>query len=122
METTPKATFRSVDDYIASQPEASRDTLRCLRDTIRKALPSAQEVISYNMPTYKWHGSTLLQFAAWKGHYSLYGASGPILQAFKDDLRGYKIDKGTIRFPLDEPVPEKLIARIAKFRLQERSR
>lgn len=111
-----------MDEYIASQPEGSQKTLQRLRDTIRKAIPNAQEVMSYNMPTYTWQGSSVLQFAAWKGHYSLYGSTGPILQAFADDLRGYKIDKGTIRFPLDEPVPEKLIARIAKYRLQELSR
>ncbi len=71
------------------------------------------------MPAYKWQGTTLLHFAVWKSHYSLYAASESILRAFENDLRGYKIEKGTIRFPLDEPVPEKLIARIAKFRLEE---
>lgn len=115
----PKTAFTSVDEYIASQPEAAQGTLRRLRDAIRKALPRAAEVISYNMPTYKWQGASLLHFAVWKSHYSLYAASESILRAFENDLRGYEIEKGTIRFPLDEPVPEKLIARIAKFRLEE---
>lgn len=110
------AAFASVDDYIDAQPKFAQETLRCVRKTIRAALPRADEVISYNMPTYKINGRTIVQFAGWSGHYALYAASAPIVQEFKNDLQSYKVNKGTIQFPLDQPVPEKLIERIAKFR------
>jgi uncharacterized protein YdhG (YjbR/CyaY superfamily) len=115
----PNAHFRSVDEYIASQPKALQKALRRVRKSIVKALPSADEVISYNMPTYKLHDAAVLHFAAWTGHYSLYAASESIMRVFSNELRPYQIDKGTIRFPFGEPVPENLIDRIAKFRARE---
>lgn len=90
-----------------------------MRTAIRQALPDADEVISYNMPTYKMHGVTLLHFAASKAHYALYLSTKPIEAAFKDELRNCDIDKGTIRFSFAEPVPQTLIKRIAKFRAQQ---
>ena len=90
-----------------------------MRSTIRKAVPGAEEVISYKMPAYKLHGGPVLYFAGWRQHYSLYPATDHIVAAFKDDLAPYEVDKGTIRFPLSEPVPVKLIERIAKFRAKE---
>ena len=111
--------MKAVDQYIAAQPEAVQETLGLVRSTIRKAVPEAQEVISYKMPTYMLHGDRLLYFAAWKQHYSIYAATKPVVAAFQDQLAPYKIDKGTIRFPLSEPVPVKLIERIAKFRAKE---
>ncbi len=102
--------FQSVDDYIASQPEAARAVLQRVRAAIRKAVPAAEETISYNMPAYKLHGEAMLYFAGWKRHYSLYPATARVLAAFKDELAAYEIDKSTIRFPLSEPVPAKLIA------------
>jgi uncharacterized protein YdhG (YjbR/CyaY superfamily) len=114
-----KANFLNVDDYIAAQPEATQIVLERLRRAIRKALPRAQEVISYKMPAYKLNGSTVLFFAGWKEHYSLYPAGKRLVGAFKDELAPYEISKGAIRFPLSEPVPGKLIERIAKFRSKE---
>jgi uncharacterized protein YdhG (YjbR/CyaY superfamily) len=114
-----KVSFESVDDYIASQPEAFRGILRRVRAAIRKAVPEAEEVISYQMPTYTLNGNRLLCFAAWKSHYSLYAATGPVVAAFGEELAPYRVDKGTIRFTLSEPVPEGLIARIARFRAEE---
>jgi len=114
-----KTDFKSVDEYIASQPEAVQDVLKRVRSTIRKAVPGAEEMISYKIPTYKLHGDPVLYFAGWKKHYSLYPASGHLVAAFKDDLAPYEVNKGTIRFPLSEPVPIKLIGRIAKFRAKE---
>ena len=111
--------FRSVDEYIASQPEAAQGLLERVRSTIRKAVPGAEEAISYKMPTYKLHGVPMLGFAGWRQHYSLYGATGHLVAAFKDDLAPYEVDKGTVRFPLSEPVPVKLIGQIAKFRAKE---
>jgi uncharacterized protein YdhG (YjbR/CyaY superfamily) len=109
----------SVDEYIASQPEAVQGVLKRVRSAIRKAVPGAEEAISYQIPTYKLDGAAVLYFAGWKRHYSLYPASGHLVTAFKDDLAPYQISKGTIRFPLSEPVPVKLIERIAKFRAKE---
>jgi uncharacterized protein YdhG (YjbR/CyaY superfamily) len=111
--------FKSVDEYIASQPEAVRPILERVRRAIRDTVPAAGEVISYNLPTYKLGGEPVLYFAAWKRHYSLYPASGRLVAEFKDQLAPYEIGKGTIRFPLSQPVPESLIARIARFRAKE---
>jgi uncharacterized protein YdhG (YjbR/CyaY superfamily) len=115
----PGADFKSVSEYIASQPEAVRPILRRVRSAIRQAVPRAEEVISYKIPTYRLHGNPVLHFAAWKQHYSLYPASDPVLVAFKDALAAYQIKARTIRFPLSQPVPVKLIASIAKVRAKE---
>jgi uncharacterized protein YdhG (YjbR/CyaY superfamily) len=114
-----KTNFKSVDQYIAAQPDAVQGVLDLVRSTIRKAVPDAEETISYNMPAYKLHGDAILYFAGWKQHYSLYPVNDRLVAALKDDLRSYKISKGTIRFPLSEPVSVKLIERIAKFRAKE---
>ncbi len=111
--------FKSVDDYIAAQPEAVQGILRRVRNAIRKAAPGASEVISYRMPAYILHGHRLLYFAVWKRHYSIYAATKQVVAAFQAELAAYKIDKGTIRFPLSEPVPVKLIERITKFRAKD---
>jgi len=114
-----KTDFKSVDEYIASQPDAVQAILRLVRSAIRKAMPGADEVISYEIPTYKLNGRAMLHFAGWKQHYSLYPAGERLVAAFKDELASYTVDKGTIRFPLSQPVPVKLIERIAKFRAQQ---
>jgi uncharacterized protein YdhG (YjbR/CyaY superfamily) len=114
-----KTDFTSVDEYIASQPEAVQGLLKRVRSTLRKAVPGAEEVISYKIPTYRLPGGPVLYFAGWKRHYSLYPATDHVVAAFKDDLASYEVDKGTIRFPFSEPVPVKLIERIAKFRAKE---
>jgi uncharacterized protein YdhG (YjbR/CyaY superfamily) len=114
-----KTDFKSVDEYIAAQPEAVQDVLKSVRHTIRKAVPVAQEQISYKIPTYKVHGDRLLYFAAWRRHYSLYPATGRVLAAFKSELAAYEVNQSTVRFPISEPVPVQLIERIAKFRAKE---
>ena len=114
-----KTDFKSVDEYIASYPEDVQAILQRVRRTIRKAVPSAEESISYQIPTYKVRGERVLYFAGWKQHFSLYPATDLLVEAFKDDLAPYTIRKGTIRFPLSRPVPVKLIERIAKFRAKE---
>lgn len=114
-----KTDFKTVDEYIAAQPEAAQVVLRRVRSTIRKALPGAEEVISYKIPAYRLRGGIVLYFAGWKRHYSLYPAGQRLVGAFKDELAPYKVSKGTIRFPLSEPAPVKLIERIAKFRAKE---
>jgi uncharacterized protein YdhG (YjbR/CyaY superfamily) len=111
-QTAPK----SVDEYIAGQPETVRPTLEKVRAAIRKAVPDAVECIGYGIPGYKLHGKPMLYFAGFKEHYSLFAASGTFFAALEDELRGYIRRKGTVQFPLSKPVPVKLITRIAKLR------
>jgi uncharacterized protein YdhG (YjbR/CyaY superfamily) len=115
----PTTDFKSVPEYIAAQPKAAQDSLERVRSSIRKAVPSAEESISYKIPTYKLHGRRILYFAGWRKFYSIYPATDTVLAAFKTDLAPYEINKHTIRFPLSQPVPVKLIERIAKFRAKE---
>jgi len=114
-----KTNFKSVDEYIASQPQAAQDALQRVRSAIRRGVPGAEEVISYQIPAYKLHGVRVLFFAGWKTHYSLYPASAGLVAAFKDELAPYEVSKGTIRFPLSKPVLAKLVERIAKYRAKE---
>jgi uncharacterized protein YdhG (YjbR/CyaY superfamily) len=111
--------FETVDEYIASQPKPARRVLKRVRSIIRKAMPRAEEVISYQIPAYKLHGGGVLYFAGWKQHYSLYPAGDRLVKEFKEELAPYEVSKGTIRFPLSDPVPAKLIEGIAKFRAKE---
>ena len=90
-----------------------------MRSAIRKIVPEAEELISYKMPAYKLHGMRLLFFAGWRQHYSIYPATEGVIAAFKRELAPYKVNKGTIQFPLSEPVPVDLIERIANFRARE---
>jgi uncharacterized protein YdhG (YjbR/CyaY superfamily) len=114
-----KTDFKSVDEYVASQPDGVQTVLNRVRSTIRTAVPGAEETISYKIPAYKLNGDRVLFFAGWKRHYSLYPATKRFIKAFRADLALYEVSKGTIRFPLSEPVPVKLIGRIAKFRAKE---
>jgi uncharacterized protein YdhG (YjbR/CyaY superfamily) len=114
-----KSSFKSVDEYIALQPETVQALLKRVRNTIRKALPEADETISYQIPAYKLPAGPVLYFAGWKHHYSLYPATARLVAEFQNELAPYQINKGTIRFPLSAPVPVKLIERIAKFRAKE---
>jgi uncharacterized protein YdhG (YjbR/CyaY superfamily) len=115
-----KTDFKSINQYIAAQPKAAQSVLRRVRSTIRKAVPGAEEAISYQIPAFKLGGRTMLYFAGWKEHYSLYPANARLVAAFKDGLAPYEVNnKGTIRFPLSEPIPVKLIEGIAKFRAKE---
>jgi len=111
--------FESVDDYLASLPDATQEILQRVRSVIRKAVPDAEEVISYQIPTYKLNGRAAIYFAGFKEHFSLYPATRTLVEAFPDELAGRVVSKGTIRFSLSEPVPVKLIERIAKFRAKE---
>ena len=88
-----KTNFKSVDEYIASQPKAARGVLKRVRSTIRKAVPSAAEVISYQIPTYKLNGRAVLYFAGWRRHFSLYPANDQVVAAFKDASGGSRADR-----------------------------
>ena len=107
---------KSVDEYLSTQPEAVRPKLEQVRAAIRAAVPEASEVIGYRMPGYKLHGKPMLYFAGFKEHYSLFAASGSFFATLEGELKGYELRKGTIHFPLDKPVPVKLISWIAKLR------
>jgi len=111
--------FKTVDEYLAAQPEPARRILGQVRGAIRAALPGAEEMISYQMPAYKLGGTAVLYFAGWKKHFSLYPASEGLVRALKEELAPYVVEKGTIRFPLAEPVPVELIERIARVRAKE---
>ena len=111
-----KSDPKTVDEYLAAQPEAQRLKLEQVRAAIRKAVPEAVEVIGYRMPGYKLHGKPLLYFAGFQEHYSLFAASGTFFAELAEELRGFELRKGTVHFPLGKPVPVKLITRIAKLR------
>jgi uncharacterized protein YdhG (YjbR/CyaY superfamily) len=113
------ANFKSVDEYIASHTGAVQRVLKRVRSAVRKAVPGAEEMLSYKIPTYKLNGRPVLYFAGWRQHYSIYPSNNHLVAAFKDELAPYEVSKGTIRFPLSEPVPVKLIESIARFRAKE---
>ncbi len=115
-----KTDFQHVDDYLASLPEEVRSALQKAREAIRKAVPSGEEVISYQMPAFKVPGATaFLYLGGWKKHYSLYPATDGLVARFGKELAGIEVEKGTIRFPYNQPVPVRLIAAIAKYRAAE---
>jgi uncharacterized protein YdhG (YjbR/CyaY superfamily) len=116
MRAMKRSVPKSVDEYIAAQPEAVRPKLEQVRAAIRRTVPEAEEGIGYRMPGYKLLGKPMLYFAGFKEHYSLFAASGTFFAALEDELRGYELRKGTVHFPLTKPVPVKLIRLIAKLR------
>ena len=112
-----KAGVVSIDEYISSCPKDIQKILQELRGTIRAAAPGAQEKISYQMPTFYLNGN-LVHFAAHSHHIGFYPTPSGIV-AFKDELAKYQSSKGAVQFPIDEPLPLKLIGRIVKFRVAE---
>jgi uncharacterized protein YdhG (YjbR/CyaY superfamily) len=112
-----KADFTTIDEYIAMFPEDVQKLLQQMRATIKAAAPDATEKISYQMPTFFLYGN-LVHFAAFKSHIGFYPAPRG-LEAFKDELSMYKGSKGTVQFPLDKPLPVKLITKIVQFRADE---
>ena len=120
MSAMSRTKSTSVVDYIAAQPKASQRVLRSVRAVIRKALPEAEEVISYGIPAYRLHGYVALYFAGWRAHYSLYPVNARLVASLRPGTASFEVnDKGTIRFPLAEPVPERLITAIAKAKAKE---
>ena len=113
-----KVNFGSIDDYVATFPEDVQKIMKQLRRTIKAAAPQAEEKISYNMPTFTLNGTYLVYFAGWKNHIAFYGAPRGNAE-FKEDLSAYESGQGTLKFPLDKPIPLKLITKIIKFRVIE---
>ena len=106
-----------MDDYISGFPPGPRRLLEEMRATIRAAAPGATERISYQMPAFDLNG-ILVWYAGFSGHVGLY-PKGSAVQAFKEELKPYKTSKGTIQFPLDQPLPTDLVRRIVEFRVTE---
>jgi uncharacterized protein YdhG (YjbR/CyaY superfamily) len=118
METsTSTAGFHSIDEYIATFPAEIQALLESVRATIRAAAPEAEEKISYQMPTFVLNGN-LVHFAAFKQHIGLYPAPSGI-EAFQQELAPYKGAKGSIRFPISQPLPLELISAIVQYRVAE---
>lgn len=109
--------FTKVSEYFAAQPSHIQALLQQVRTTIANAAPGAEEVISYGMPAFRLHGM-LVFYAAAKKHIGFYPTPAGI-EAFREELAGYKTSKGAIQFPLDEPLPLALIAKIVQFRVKE---
>lgn len=109
--------IKDIDDYVSLYPDNVKLMLEKIRQTIRKAAPKAEEVISYHMPAFKYHG-VLVYFAAYKNHIGFYPTSSGI-EAFKNELSTYKGAKGSVQFPLAGSIPLSLISKIVKFRVKE---
>ena len=103
--------YANVDDYIAAQSAAAQPRLRELRAIFRAAVPDAAEVISYGMPTYKYRGGSV-HFGAAKRHCAIYGSAAHQLA---HELRGYVGEKGTVRFPLNQPIPQDLVHKLVRM-------
>ena len=114
-----KTDFKSVDDYLASLPASTQQVLAQVRAAIRSALPEADEVISYQIPAYKLAGKAVIYFAGWKQHWSLYPVTAKLQAALGEEIAGCDVSKGTLKFPLSEPVPTALVEKIAHLRAQE---
>ena len=116
MEASTKQ-FKTIDEYISMFPEDVRTILKNLRQTIRDAAPEAQETINYQIPTFTLNGN-LVHFAAFKNHIGFYPTPTG-MEAFKDELSAYQGAKGSVRFPIDQPLPFPLIRRIVEYRVKE---
>ena len=115
---TQKRKFTTMGEYIETFPQEVQGVLEKIRQTIRKTVPAAEETISYQIPTFKLDGKYLVYFAGYKNHVSLYPI--PSGKEILKELAPYKTGKGTVRFPLDEPIPYDLVRKIVVFRLKER--
>jgi uncharacterized protein YdhG (YjbR/CyaY superfamily) len=107
----------NIDEYIANFPAHIQEKLEEIRAVIRKAVPEAEEKISYQMPAFAYKG-ILVYFAGYTNHIGFYPTSTGV-EMFKNELAGYKCSKGTIQFPIDKPLPSDLITKIVIFRLNE---
>lgn len=110
--------FATIDTYIATFPKSTQKILEQIRTAIQNAVPEATEAIKYAIPTFIMNGKTLVHFAAFNNHIGFY-ATPTGHEAFKEELSLYKQGKGSVQFPIDQPMPLDLIGRIVKFRVEE---
>lgn len=118
MSTHPKK-IKTTDEYIALFPKDIQDKLERLRRIIRESAPDAEETINYQIPTFKLEGN-LVHFAAFKKHIGFYPTPSAV-EAFKNELSPYETTKGSVKFPLDKPIPFDLVTKIVKFRVKEKT-
>ena len=114
---SPKTAFTTIDEYIATFPPEIQSILQTVRAAIRDVVPDAEEKISYQMPTFYLHGN-LVHFAAFKNHIGFYPTPTGV-EAFQERLSQYKGAKGSVQFPLDQPMPLDLIRDIVRYRVEE---
>lgn len=111
--------YTTVEEYLADQPDEVRKTLEPIRRAVRAVVPNATEKIGYGMPGFYVDGHPLVYYSAFKAHCSLFPASGAVIERFAGELEGYGLAKGTIRFPIGEPLPAPLVKKIVKAKLEE---
>jgi uncharacterized protein YdhG (YjbR/CyaY superfamily) len=115
-----KTNFKSVDEYIKTFPGNVQKALRSVRNTIKQVIPDAEEVISYQIPTFKLYGKYIIYFAGWANHISVYPkprSDGALIK----ELYKFKGGKGTVQFAIDKPIPLSLVKKIVKYRVKENS-
>jgi len=116
---TGRAVAKSVDEYLARVPEPARGTLNHIRSVIRSVVPpETTEVISYGIPTFKYKRG-LVAFAAFTNHCSFFPLGSSVLDSFKEELKEFRVSKGTLHFPLDKPLPDALVEKIVKARIAQ---
>lgn len=113
-----KLPIKNIEEYLALQPKKVRETLENLRQIIRETASEAEEVISYGIPAFKYHGM-LVYFAAYKKHCSLFGGNGSLTEQMKDELKDHKTSKGTIQFTVKKPLPDELVREIVRLRMKQ---
>ena|ERR1039457_3604915 len=118
MENSLNIKLKTVDEYISTAPEKAKKMLEEIRMTIKKVVPGAEEIISYNMPAFRYHGM-LVYYAAHKDHIGFYPGNSTLINVFKDELKDFETSKGTIRFPFSQKLPVTLIKKIVKIRAGE---
>jgi len=112
------AVYNNIDEYILTFPPETQKLLEEIRSTIQLAAPDASEAISYQMPTFKMNGKNLVHFAGYKNHIGFYPVPSGMI-AFQEELSIYKQGKGSVQFPVDQPLPLDLVTKIVQFRVGE---
>ncbi|QJD86383.1 iron chaperone [Cohnella herbarum] len=116
---SPKTNYQTADDYIGTFPKAVQEGLEQIRQTVRDTEPDAEEIISYQIPAFEYHGK-LIYYSAYTKHYSLsFPPPFTIFEAFKEQLSPYEVSKSVIQLPMDRPLPLELIRELVKFRAKE---